>query len=64
MRLFGVRLPAISARGADDLVMGNIANVALYRRSKGDRNVIASLRLAAFVLKLSNVFPLRPQRES
>ena len=55
MRLFGVRMTAISARDAVDLVMGNIADVAPYRRSKGDRNVIASLRLAAFVLKLSNV---------
>ena len=60
MRLFGVRMPGMSARDADEQVMGDIAGVPPYRRSKGDRNVIASLRLAGFALKLMRRPDLAP----
>ena len=52
MRLFGVRMPGMTTRDADEQVMGNIADVPPYRRCEGDRNVIASMRLAWFAVKL------------
>lgn len=52
MRLFGVRMPGMSARDTDEQVMGNIADVPPYERSKGDRNLLASLALGRYVVKL------------
>lgn len=60
MRLFGVRMPGMSAHDADEQVMGDIADVPPYRRSKGDRNVVASLRLAVFAVKLMRRPDLTP----
>src|SRR5215203_3541797 len=60
MRLFGVRMPGMSLRDADQQVMGDIADLPPYRRSKGDHNVIASLRLAVFALKLMRRPDLTP----
>ncbi|MEO7397458.1 MAG: PEP-utilizing enzyme, partial [Ilumatobacteraceae bacterium] len=52
MRLFGTRMPGMTARDADEQVTGEITNVPPYKRSKGDRNVFASLQLARFALRL------------
>lgn len=52
MRLFGVRMPGMSPRDADEQVMGEVTDVPPYRRAKGDRNVIASLALSRYVLRL------------
>lgn len=52
MRLFGVRMPGMSARDADEQVMGDVEGVPPYKRAKGDRNLLASLALSRYVLKL------------
>jgi pyruvate,water dikinase len=52
MRLFGVRMPGMSARDADEQVMGEVTDLPPYRRVKGDRNLLASLTLGRYVLKL------------
>ena len=52
MRLFGVRMPGMSARDADEQVMGEVTDLPEYRRARGDRNLIASLAMSRFVLKL------------
>ena len=46
MRLFGVRMPGMSVRDIDEQVLGDLTGVPPYRRTKGDRNLIASLRCA------------------
>ena len=52
MRLFGVRMPGMSPRDADEQVMGEVTDVPPYRHTKGDRNLIASLALSRYVFKL------------
>ena len=52
MRLFGVRMPGMSARDADEQVMGEVTDLPPYRRAKGDRNLLASLELGRYVFKL------------
>ncbi len=52
MRLFGDRMPGMSARDADEQVMGAIVGVPVYERARGDRNALASLRLARYAVQL------------
>ena len=52
MRLFGVRMPGMSPRDADTQVMGEVTDLPPYRRAKGDRNLLASLALSRYVLRL------------
>ena len=52
MRLFASRMPGVSIRDADEQVMGNIPDVPPHRRSKGDRNALATLRLIKFSMTL------------
>src|SRR2546423_3467094 len=52
MRLFGVRMPGMSPRDADEQVMGEVTDVPPYRRAKGDRNLLATLALSRYVFKL------------
>ncbi len=52
LRLFGVRMPGMSPRDADEQVMGEVTDVPPYRRARGDRNLIATLTLSRYVLKL------------
>jgi phosphohistidine swiveling domain-containing protein len=52
MRLFGVRMPGMSPADADEQVMGEVTNLPPYRRARGDRNLIASLALSRYVLRL------------
>ncbi len=42
MRLFGVRMPGMSWRDADEQVIGNVEGVPRYEPSKGDRNLLAT----------------------
>ena len=60
MRLFGVRMPGMSPRDADEQVMGEVTDVPPYRRAKGDRNLIATLTLCRYVLKLMRRPDLTP----
>ncbi len=60
MRMFGVRMPGLSARDADEQVMGSATDMPPYRRAKGDRSVRASLRLTRHLLKMMRSPDLQP----
>ncbi len=60
MRLFGVRMPGMSASDADEQVMGSATDMPPYRRAKGDRSVRASLRLTRYLLKMMRSPDLEP----
>ncbi len=60
MRLFGVRMPGMSPRDADEQVMGEVTGIPPYRRAKGDRNLIASLALSRYALRLMRRPDLTP----
>jgi phosphohistidine swiveling domain-containing protein len=64
MRLFGVRMPGMSPADADEQVMGEITNLPPYRRTKGDRNLIASLALSRYVSNLLRSPDLSPLDEA
>ncbi len=64
MRLFGVRMPGMSPRDADEQVMGEVTDVPPYRRAKGDRNLIATLTLSRYVLKLLRSPDLDPLEQA
>lgn len=51
-RLFGVRTPGMTASSADEQVFGRVAGAPPYRRAKGDRNLSASIRVTAYLLKI------------
>jgi phosphohistidine swiveling domain-containing protein len=52
MRLFGVRTPGMSVSDADEQVLGEVTGLPPYRRARGDRNLVASLELSRYLLKL------------
>lgn len=51
-RLMGVRTPGMSATAGDEQVFGTADGLPPYRRSKGDRNPLASLRVTGFLAKI------------
>jgi pyruvate,water dikinase len=64
MRLFGVRMPGMSPRDADEQVMGDVQGVPPYVRSRGDRNLIATLLLSRTVLRMMRRPDLAPLDEA
>lgn len=61
MRVFAVRMPGMSPRVADEQVMGDVTGVPAYQRSKGDRNLVASvavMRQLVSLLRNSDLVPL------
>ena len=60
MRLFGVRMPGMSASDADEQVMGATTGMPTYRQVKGDRSVRASIRLTRYLLKMMRSPDLQP----
>ena len=52
MLLFGVRMPGMSWRDADEQVMGAVEGVPPYEPKKGDRNLVASLATVRYSTKL------------
>ena len=64
MRLFGVRMPGMSPGDADEQVMGEVTDVPPYRRAKGDRNLIATMTLSRYVLKLLRSPDLDPLKQA
>ena len=52
MRLFGVRMPGMTWRDADEQVMGAVEGVPPYEPKKGDRNLAASLATVRYSTKL------------
>ena len=60
MRLFGVRMPGMSARDTDEQVMGEVTDLPPYRPAKGDRNLRASLAVSRYVLTMLRSPDLSP----
>ena len=52
MRLFGVRMPGMSATSGDEQVFGLVEGLPPYRRQKGDRNLLATLAITRYSLGL------------
>src|SRR5262245_8230398 len=52
LRLFGVRMPGMSVKDADEQVMGEVTGLPPYRRARGDRNLIATMKMTGTVFKL------------
>ena len=52
MRLFGVRMPGMSSRDADEQVMGAVEGVPPYEPKRGDRNLAASWAIVRYSTKL------------
>lgn len=64
MRLFGERMPGMTVREIDSQVMGDAA-IPPHQRAKGDRNLIATIRLtkyAASTLRRPSLEPLATAR--
>ena len=64
MRLFGVRMPGMTPRDADEQMMGEVTDVPPYRPAKGDRNLIATVMLSRYVLRLMRSPDLRPLEQA
>jgi rifampicin phosphotransferase len=52
MRLFGVRMPGMSVADVNEQMMGEVPDLPPYRRAKGDRNLMATLALSRYVVRL------------
>jgi pyruvate,water dikinase len=52
MRLFGVRMPGMSATTGDAQVFGSIDEVPPYRPRRGDRSLVATLAVSRYTLGL------------
>ncbi|MDO9175314.1 MAG: hypothetical protein Q7V62_10960, partial [Actinomycetota bacterium] len=50
-RIMGVRTPGMSATTSEEQ-LGTIEGLPPYRREKGDRNLLATLRITAFLSKI------------
>lgn len=64
MRLFGERMPGMTVSEVDSQVMGDVA-LPPHRRAKGDRSLLATLRLAKYAmstLRRPNLEPLAAAR--
>lgn len=59
MRLFGQRMPGMNVRQVDLQVMGDIA-APPHQRTKGDRNLAASLRLTKYAISMMRRPSLEP----
>ena len=51
-RLFGVRMPGMSAADADEQILGEVEGLPPYVRAAGDRNLAATLAISRYVTKL------------
>ena len=52
MRVFGRRMPGLSVDDIDEQVTGGVADLPPYRAAPGDRNLLASVRLAYYSISL------------
>ena len=52
MRLFGVRMPGMTWRDADEQVMGDVEGLPPYEPQKGDRNLAASWAIVRYSTRL------------
>jgi pyruvate,water dikinase len=59
-RIMGVRTPGMNATTSDEQVFGMVEGLPTYRRSRGDRNVVASARVTLFLMKILRDPDLKP----
>jgi pyruvate,water dikinase len=52
MRLFGVRMPGMTATSGDEQVFGLVDDIPPYRRQRGDRNLAATLAIGRYSTRL------------
>ena len=52
MRIFGVRMPGMTAASAEEQVTGTIEALPPYRRQKGDRNLAATIAISRMSVTL------------
>ena len=51
-RIMGVRTPGMNAVTSDEMVFGTVEGVPPYRRAKGDRDLLATLKISRFLMKV------------
>ncbi len=51
-RIIGVRTPGMNANTSDEMVFGTVEGLPPYRRSKGDRDLLATLKITRFLLRV------------
>lgn len=51
-RIMGVRTPGMNATTSDEMVFGTVEGLPPYRRAKGDRDPLATLKIARFLLQV------------
>lgn len=51
-RIMGVRTPDMNANTSDQLVFGTVDGLPPYRRVKGDRDLLATLKITRFLLRV------------
>ncbi len=51
-RIMGVRTPGMNAATSDEMVFGTVDGIPPYRRAKGDRDLLATLKITRFLLKV------------
>ena len=51
-RIMGVRTPGMNANTSDQMVFGTVDGLPPYRRAKGDRDLLATLKITRFLLRV------------
>ena len=51
-RIMGVRTLGMNANTSDEMVFGTVDGIPPYRRAKGDRDLLATLKITRFLLKV------------
>ena len=51
-RIMGVRTPGMNANTSDEMVFGTVDGLPPYRRAKGDRDLLATLKITRFLLRV------------
>jgi len=51
-RIMGVRTPGMNADTSDEMVFGTVDGLPPYRRVKGDRDLLATLKITRFLLRV------------
>ncbi len=59
-RIMGVRTPGMNANTSDEMVFGTVDGLPPYRRAKGDRDLLATLKITRFLLGVLSVPSLAP----
>ena len=52
MRVVGIRMPGLSVDDVDEQITGDVAGLPPHRRAPGDRNLLATMRIARYTTTL------------